>query len=533
MTNENSFDRQIKDSLFKYSSPVPSGLWEKIESDKRLKKSIPFWRNRYFLSAIVSIIVISLITGYFYKIEEKSKVSTKTDSLNKLTSITQVDTYHSKVSKSEIVRNDNIHLIQNSKDSIANKSVFSKKSINKEIVINNVDKVDANKVVISPGRTSNSTDKVVKIDKVTVINSENNAVVFESLPSVKSKSISFQKKSTLNQSLNISEEQNVNSIMNSEVGELNKKVPFETLTSVPTENDSKNDSILFKEVDFIHLESGKVVSRNPNFLIENNSNKILKKSSNVTVIHVPDVAVKKWYIDIFGSPDLNTASVKHNIGLSAFAKALDSSQRITNGFSVGTRIERNLGEHWKFKTGLQYKQVNERFFYVQQTIKNVNVVTNRSYTDNLGSTVYVADTASYQQSGYTIKTVFNSYKSIEIPLIMGWEGRIDKLRFGFNSGLITTLYTFYQGKIMDTSSGIVPLGSNNANGFYHSVPSFSLYGSADFIYPIKSNVEAFAEPYCRFGLSDNINSSIGYSKRFNSVGVFLGLRYRISSSGNK
>ena len=539
MTNENSFDRQVKDSLYNYKSPVSSNLWEKIEADKRMRKTIPFWKNGYFLSTLFAVIALTIIATNYRGTNEKMIVSNGTTKANN--SVNSLQSNNSISSeKSKIIITNNIGEERNVavNNNISTKSIESKHSIINKIEINNSQK-SLNKVSLKPKAPSTIVDNKIddiKIAPKTINNIEHNIGSTNTKSGISRSGIrDNQSNNNFNSKISaFTTKQNVDKKMTDKNETLVKKFSStkeNTIAKINEVNNSANSTLA--DLESYHNEKGQIIPYSTKIRNENMPVTLQKNRNRITVIHVPDILKKNWFLNFYASPDFNTQSIQSNNGLNSFSKFQDSTQRITNGFTAGAIISRDLGNHFQLKTGLQYKQVNERFFYLQNTSKTISVVTNRSYLNNQGATVTILDTTSYQQSGYTIKTVFNSYKSIELPLIVGWEGKIDKLRFAFNTGLITTLYTFFEGKTNDASSNIVPLGATHTNGFYRSVPSFSFYGSGELYYPINNLMDAFAEPYYRFGCSNNITSSVGYNKRYNTAGINLGIRYRFKTSGNK
>ena len=497
MTNENSFDKYVKDSLQDYKSPVPEGLWDKIIEDKRIDKAAPFWKNKYVIASIITVCIFSFSALYFnYSLNKnRAKELTVTDKKQKI--------------KANPVYVDN------------------------KIVTKNLAFITNNSISDSSGNTNIPKNVIANVAISHIKYSKSKESIVTSAAAIQSFKLRLKVNTTPTNSIGM----NHKTILIKNGFKINNKVQNNNFPK--TKNDILYSSRPLNSTDSSeesnHFEKGTLISfRHPLNDNEIVSNEALSNHNNLTVIHVPDLLNKSWYLSLYASPDLNSQKIQNTLASNTFSKLQDSTQRVTNGITAGMELSRTYGNHWKFKTGLQFKQVNERFFYIQNNaLKNISVTTNRSYITNQGTTVFAVDTTFYQQPGFTIKTIFNSYKSIELPLTLGYEGRIDKLSIAFNAGLVTTLATFYEGKTNDSSQNIIPLGATHTNGFYRSVSSFSLYGSAELIYPIGHNLDVFAEPYYRYGLTNNSVSSIGYNKKYNTAGAFFGLRYHFISTGNK
>ena len=144
----------------------------------------------------------------------------------------------------------------------------------------------------------------------------------------------------------------------------------------------------------------------------------------------------------------------------------------------------------------------------------------------------VRDTSLLQQIGYRKRITNNKYKSIEIPLLLSYERGNDKWRVAINGGVIANLSSWYSGETLDTSYQLIPLSAKKNNGFYKSNLNLSLYAGVSIIRRVSTNMEAFAEPYIRYGLSNTNSSTIGYSQRFNAAGISFGIRCKLNSKGS-
>jgi len=251
--------------------------------------------------------------------------------------------------------------------------------------------------------------------------------------------------------------------------------------------------------------------------------KTLKDSKKtITTIHLPDRPTNNWYLEVYGSPDYDTKYVNSNSLDASYLHLLDSTQKLVGGFTFGIRVSKNISQHLSIKSGLQFKEVTQQFKFTQQNVtKSITVITNTG-------------TNSFIETGYQQRTVYNNYKSIEVPVVVSWEMRNSKKwHFSTDGGAILNLTSFYHGMTFDPSLNNVPLSAKQTYGMFSSNVNFSVYGGFSIQRNIDKNFDAFAEPYLRYSLSDNNISSIGYNQRFNSLGINFGIRYKISHSGNK
>lgn len=248
----------------------------------------------------------------------------------------------------------------------------------------------------------------------------------------------------------------------------------------------------------------------------------------------PEEKRPTWFLEVYGSPDYTMETIIRNGVSDAYLQKKDSSEKMAGGFTVGARVSRYFGEHFIMKTGLQYAQINQSFkVRTENEIKTTTVITTRGIVRGPGDTLFVKDTSTLTQVGYAVHNTKNSYKSIEIPLIAGYETGTGNWKFGFNGGVILNASSWFTGETYDTSYHIVPLSAKNySNGVYNSNLNISLYASVSVIRRIGDAVELFAEPYFRYSLSNSATSYMGYSQRFNAAGLSLGIRYQLNNKSS-
>jgi len=147
------------------------------------------------------------------------------------------------------------------------------------------------------------------------------------------------------------------------------------------------------------------------------------------------------------------------------------------GYTAGIRLVKPLSKNILLKTGFQYSQMNQKYSYRNENeIKTTTVITTRSIIRSPGDTIIVTDTSSLQQIGYSVKTIHNRFRSIDIPLTLGYQFGNDDLSVGINAGVIFNVSSWYQGEILDTSLASVPM-NKVSNEIYKSKLGMGLYSS--------------------------------------------------------
>ena len=154
------------------------------------------------------------------------------------------------------------------------------------------------------------------------------------------------------------------------------------------------------------------------------------------------------------------------------------------------------------KAGPQYSQVNQKYVYrTENEVKTTTVVTVRTIIRAPGDTVIVHDTSTVQQIGFKNNTVYNHFKSFDIPVTIGYQFGNEDLKFGINAGLVFNVSSWYQGVILDSSLATVTL-NKTGNGVYKTNIGMGLYAGFSAVKQLGEDLHIFLEPYFRYNLSN-------------------------------
>src|SRR5665811_2170823 len=94
---------------------------------------------------------------------------------------------------------------------------------------------------------------------------------------------------------------------------------------------------------------------------------------------------------------------------------------------------------------VQVYDIQKFFYFNPNEIKYVTVITTRVIIRSPGDTIYINDTLQYQQTGTRIKTTYNKYRNIDIPLVIGYELGNGKIHANINAGVIINAVSYYKG----------------------------------------------------------------------------------------
>jgi hypothetical protein len=475
--SDNQFDQFIRAKLKDHSAPVPPGLWEKIKPDEKDdRKGFVLPRintlGRYMIA--LALLGAFAVGGYLYLQPATQQPSTTSTSASASATQNQQHAQEQSVAGSESASNNNS--VQNPNAIVQNNTLLNNNTPNES---NNNNNELALSAQITPGNTAYKKAQAADIN-------------YNSLPASQEQAAPIQSASA--------------------------DARFNLLAAAPLSSD--RNSLLYDMKDLKNLELMNAVAhtrRVPNMLVCPS----VRGGRYVN----PD-----WYVEVYASPDLAFKSEQNVSATPQYMQRKDSSESSQPGFSVGVRLVKPFSDNFVLKAGLQYGQINQQFAYRSENeIKTTTVVTQRQIIRGPGDTVIVNDTSVLRQIGYRNNTVTNHFRTIDVPVTIGYQfGRDeDDFRVGINAGVIFNLSSWYQGVVLDKSLATVPI-DKASTAIYKSNIGMGLYTSISFMKRLGENSQLFFEPYFRYNLSNITTDQAAYNQKFHVGGLAIGLRYNLN-----
>jgi hypothetical protein len=194
--------------------------------------------------------------------------------------------------------------------------------------------------------------------------------------------------------------------------------------------------------------------------------------------NIKDSAVdKKWYLDIYASPDWPIDQTKYTSSNYIY-------KQFKLSYTVGLRINRTFGKHFSGKIGIQFSQIN--------------------FTDSLS---YANGTVSH-------------LKSFDLPVLAGYSFGDEKMKM-----------TVTAGGILNISTSIP---YNSIAYFFKTNSGFSLYLGFNLEKKVNQKISIYLEPYYRYRLTSMTVSTVEFDKFIDVAGLSFGARYYfLKRRGNK
>jgi hypothetical protein len=476
---DNQFDNFFREKLINHTAPVPEGLWEKIRPEKEKRPKGFFLRNINGTGLLLAALLVGTVIIGTLTYQRNTSVPATDAKLN----------------------------IPNTNSTNTNSTTTNQLSGN----ISTLNSTKSNNNIAKDSKIEISKDPAVQ----TI--AKNNLSPLNQLSILKNTPIKEPQSNISNSVSFISNEQPDQSLE-----KISADYSMETMNYAFA--NIQPASLLFQPSS-IHSVTG-TVQKN---LAANGHDKFIKS----TIIICPTNRSRSdfnrdWSFELFASPDYSLKSVSNVSASQQYLDKKDSTEQMQIGYSAGFRIVKPLNNNWLLKTGLQYSQINQKFSYRNENeIKTTTVITTRSIIRSPGDTIIVTDTSSLQQIGYSVKTIRNHYRSIDIPLTLGYQFGNEDITVGINAGVVFNISSWYQGELLDTSLMSVPM-SKISNSYYRSNIGMGLYSSISVLKRINENTHLFFEPYFRYNLSNMTNAASPYNQRFQVGGLAIGLRFDLN-----
>ena len=232
-----------------------------------------------------------------------------------------------------------------------------------------------------------------------------------------------------------------------------------------------------------------------------------------------------FYVDVLASPDYtNRTLTAKNADLgNGYAALRDSTETSRLGYSSTVRLSMVLANGLALRSGVAYAQINEKLDLFNGTHTKIE---SYEVKDVYGNVVGIQlDTIV----GQLIKTTYNRFHLMDVPVILGYEVRDRNWTFSLNGGAYFNLLFQQKGEFLSPNLTPVTFTSTAEPHYeaYKKTVGMSLFGSVGVNYKIGNRLHLMAEPHFRYYMDSFTKVGYPLQQKYWAVGFNLGVRVQL------
>lgn len=499
------FDNIFKSKLANHESPYPSNMWDAID-----KEINPPRKNRGLLLLPIALITIMIVSYLVWEEINTSDPALSQEHSIPATSI--VDNTNSNSSEPKLTADLNLNtlsLIEQSGETETYKSdvilgndfdnnLTNRKSTNSELTAIYSELNSTVTSTIKKSFQSETTNTTLSTKAITKTSEVTNVENKESKKAVRRKSITFTQPllSSSSRSKTTDELKNSNNASNSSLSLdrfINTPSVLESLVSIQED----------REMEKFDMEV----------------------TPPMAATDCPSWVNEKLglYLEIYGAPEYAVSSLTpkdRDSTIVAHQQTRNDTESARVSYSLGGRLLFLTPSGISFKIGMNYSQINEKFEWVDpETIKYI-IEVNEETGDTISSTTIY---------GSEIFRIANSYKSLDIPLLIGFEKYSgNKLSLSANAGIYVNVLAEQRGMFIDPNGDRNWFSSSDNTHYkaYKNSVGISFFGSLGMMYHWVEGIDIFVEPSVRYYSQSMSLNNYPLNHRFVTFGLHTGIRYR-------
>lgn len=542
--NQQYIDNLFRNKLSDYQVDPPSGIWQNIV---RRKKSAALRRKTLLLLllALLLFLLIGLLWNYNStdNLEDLAGSSPQMEMADK----SSYQPSHSEKSTGFLDAEESLNDLK--EDSKNNNSNRSNEGANPIITETNANSTSER------NRNSTSKDKISSASSTSIssrsdhrqVNSENASALGKSNQltggeSDVTKSTTLFTPSEESLSGDFTSEKLYSNPLDEKTNELNFQsqntdlMESEILGEISGQKNLLADGYKKEEISMLEMAPLRERSTSVSLLQRNSAENATGLSFNACAIRnnpncfEPLIPIRHFTLDILGGPDFyqKTLNPKTTEG-QELAEMRRATESYAFSYGLSLRLSAVFESGLALRTGLFINQINEKFQFVdpdEQRSRVINVLIDTLITGPMDTT-FVFDTLSVIESGTRVRTVYNRYQMIDLPLMIGTEFQSGKWTITSSAGVLINLAFSKRGEVLSASGKprSFPDGESE-NDIFRAKLGLSLVGGFGVGYQIDSRYSLMLESRIKYNLKPLTIDDYPIEQNYFVIGFQGGLRYK-------
>ena len=505
------FDKEIKDRLEGYSSPVSSDMWSRISSNLPPQEQT---NPKTWWLPIVGITVVMIGVISLFLIEDRS--SSRADELRRDTHASVMNKEFDKSAKS--TTSDAPSTFTSDVSSTATTNTY-----NSNVDVKSVKPLpETNKMVVSSDeKQRNSTSKELYFQNQTIIDGTSD--VKSLAPNENSTTLNTNESTVEN-----TKEADDNELVKKAAASLYKQ--YNAIINKTRELKSKDKENIVERSEEIfiaplRIEDLTVESIEATHRFSLPREKLICPSFNNLRFGV--------FLESFYSNDFGMRALSYNgpVGDVDYLNIRNNTEQANYSFSTGARVSFMLPSGLGAKTGINYSQINETFKFEDPKSKQTKKVIIKEYQWENGVIVDSTEvTKEIEIPGKLTVINQNKYKIIDLPLLFTYEwGHKKRLYYSVTAGPMFNIKFTQQGKFLDPET-LTPVDFSSDDGNYKAFTTnigTSMYMSFALNYQLGNGLDVFVEPNVRYFLKNATVNTYLLNQKYTVLGLGLGVKYKL------
>ncbi len=234
----------------------------------------------------------------------------------------------------------------------------------------------------------------------------------------------------------------------------------------------------------------------------------------------------KIYADLHGGPAYAFRRLEaRDAGYDDYARVRETTEQSRLSYGAGLRLSVVSDFGLALRTGLQYNQFNEQFNYSENREERITIT--NVYGPN-GD--FIRTDTIVEKSVHHLRSN-NRYRTLDVPLLLGYELRRNKWTIAFNGGaLINVLFSARGQFLAPDDRRPVSFSSQPRDDSYQAYKTnigLGWYASIGLHYQLRSDLQLLVEPHLRFTSQSITRHDYPLEQRYLSSGLSIGLRKQI------
>jgi len=244
----------------------------------------------------------------------------------------------------------------------------------------------------------------------------------------------------------------------------------------------------------------------------------------------PLIPLRYFALDVMAGPDFFSKTLDPSSPeFREWVDAREETESYVISYGATARISAILQNGFALRTGVSINQINEKFRFTdpdEERSRVVNVLIDTIINAPMDTT-FVFDTLSIIESGERVRTVYNRYQMIDIPVVFGYEFNSGNWTFAPSAGFMFNIAFARRGEIISASGEPMSFeDGETGRNIFRAKLGMSVTGSFGVGYRLDSRYSIMVEPRFIYRVNPITVSEHPVSQNYFTYGVQAGIRYR-------